>query len=112
MRNETRRQQDVTRGRNVISSFVPEVGKPQQGQVEQKCEYKDGGKNRSGVGAGPYHPTFGRRVIFQMPSSRSPFLEQETSEASPQTDKHVVTCIGRRIAPVACVELGMVNQSH
>jgi hypothetical protein len=74
--------------------------------VEQKCEYKDGGKNRSGVGAGPYHPTFGRRVIFQMPSSRSPFLEQETSEASPQTDKHVVTCIGRRIAPVACVELG------
>jgi len=32
-----------------------------------------------------------------------------TSEASPQTDERVIRFRGRRIAPVACIESGMVN---
>src|SRR6266851_2957648 len=36
---------------------------------------------------------------------------QDASEASPQTDEHVVKCRARRIAPVACIESGMVNHS-
>src|SRR6202008_3335077 len=34
-----------------------------------------------------------------------------TSEASPQTDERVVRGRSRRIAPVACIESGMVNHS-
>src|SRR5215469_13888636 len=34
-----------------------------------------------------------------------------TSEASPQTDQRVVKCRCRWIAPVACIELGVVNHS-
>ena len=40
------------------------------------------------------------------------FFTQDTSEASPQTDERVVRCRCRRMAPVACIELGMVNHSR
>jgi hypothetical protein len=41
MRNEASSEQDIARGGNVVSGFVPEIGQAQQRQVQQKNEYKD-----------------------------------------------------------------------